>query len=146
MNAILSRASILSCAALVSMFAARPMLAQNCSTAAVQVDSAKDEVSSVLNSPSALVSEMRQEQHLPAMGAIGPISVVRDRPVCAKLATQFDHEIPSNASVVVLRIGPLFYAREPDQKRGTGIITDSLYKVLLRLGASVSSPLDSTRP
>ena len=139
MNAIVSRASILSCAALVSMFAARNASAQNCSTTQVQVDSAKDEVSSVLNSGSALVAEMRQEQHLPAMGAIGPISVVRDRPVCAKLATQFDHEIPSGVSFVVLRIGPLFYAREPDQKRATGIITDSTYKVLLRLGASVKN-------
>jgi hypothetical protein len=139
MNAIVARASILSCAALVSMFAVRSVAAQTCSTVQVQVDSAKDEVSSVLNSGSALVAEMRQEQHLPATGEIGPISVVRDRPLCAKLATQFDREIPSNASFVVLRIGPLFYARDPDQKRGTGIITDSLYKVLLRLGASVPS-------
>ena len=137
MNAITSRALILSCAALVSMFGVRPASAQNCSTLQVQVDSAKDEVTSVLNSGSALVAEMRQEQHLPATGDIGPISVVRDRPVCAKIATQFDHEIPSSASLVVLKIGPLFYAREPDQKRGTGIITDGTYKVLLRLGASV---------
>jgi hypothetical protein len=140
MNAIVSRASILSCAALVSICVARPAFAQTCATTPVQVDSAKDEVSSVLNSGSALVSEMRQEQHLPAIGAIGPVSVVRDRPVCAKLATQFDHEIAPTVSFVVLRVGPLFYAREPDQKRGTGIITDSTYKVLLRLGASISSP------
>ncbi len=139
MNAILSRAMILSCVALVSMFAARSAQAQNCSTLQVQVDSAKDEVSSVLNSGSSLVSEMRQEQHLPASGSIGPISVVRDRPVCSKIATQFDHELPPGASLVVLKIGPLFYAREPDQKRATGIITDSTYKVLLRLGASVPS-------
>ena len=139
MTAIVSRATILSCVALLSMFAARTARAQNCSTLQVQVDSAKDEVSSVLNSGSSLVSEMRQEQHLPASGPIGAITVVRDRPVCSKLATQFDHEIPSSASLVVLKIGPLFYAREPDQKRGTGIITDSTYKVLLRLGASVPS-------
>lgn len=139
MNAIMSRATLLSCVALVSMFAARSAHAQNCSTLQVQVDSARDEVSSVLNSPSSLVSEMREEQHLPATGPIGPITVVRDRPVCSKIATQFDHEIPSGASLVVLKIGPLFYAREPDQKRGTGIITDSTYKVLLRLGASVPS-------
>jgi hypothetical protein len=137
MNATISRAMMLSCAALVSMFAVHSASAQNCSTVQVQVDSAKDEVSSVLNSTSSLVSEMRQEQHLPATGEIGPISIVRDRTVCAKLATQFDHEIPSSASLVVLRIGPLFYVREPDQKRGTGLITDSTYKVLLRLGASV---------
>ena len=137
MNAIKSRATILSCAVLVTMFAARSAGAQNCSTSQVQVDSAKAEVSSVLNSASSLVAELRQEQHLAATGDIGPVSVVRDRPVCAKIATQFDHEVAPSASLVVLRVGPLFYAREPDQKRGTGIITDSTYKVLLRLGVPV---------
>jgi hypothetical protein len=140
MNAIASRALTLSCAALILTFATRAAVAQNCSTSQVQVDSAKDEVGSVLNSASPLVAELREEQHLPATGPIGPISVVRDRPVCSKIATQFDHEIGANASLVVLKIGPLFYAREPDQKRGTGIITDGSYKVLLRLGASVPSP------
>ena len=137
MNAIKSRATMLSCAALVTMFAARGAIAQNCSTSQVQVDSAKSEVSSVLNSGSSLVAELRQEQKIPATGDIGPVSVVRDRPVCSKIATQFDHEVASSASFVVLRVGPLFYAREPDQKRGTGIITDSTYKVLLRLGVPV---------
>jgi len=137
MKAIRSRATLFSCAALVSLFAARGAVAQNCSTAQAQVDSAKSEVSSVLNSGSSLVAEMRQEQKLPATGDIGPVSVVRDRPVCSKIATQFDHEVAPSASLVVLRVGPLFYAREPDQKRGTGIITDSTYKVLLRLGVPV---------
>jgi hypothetical protein len=139
MNAIVSRATFVLCAGLISMFAARTARAQNCSEKQVQVDSAKDEVSSVLNSASSLVSELRQEQKLPATGPIGPMTLVRDRPVCSKLATQFDHDLPANSSLVVLRVGPLFYAREPDQKRGTGIITDSTYKVLLRLGAQVPS-------
>ena len=139
MKAIMSRATILSCAVLVTMFAARGASAQNCSTSQVKVDSAKSEVTSVLNSGSALVAEMRQEQRLAATGDIGPVTVVQDRPVCAKIATQFDHEVAPNASLVVLRVGPLFYAREPDQKRGTGIITDSTYKVLLRLGVPVPS-------
>lgn len=137
MKAIPSRAAIFSCAVLVSVFAARGAVAQNCSMSQAQVDSAKSEVSSVLNSGSSLVAEMRQEQKLPATGEVGPVSVVRDRPVCSKIATQFDHEVASSASLVVLRVGPLFYAREPDQKRGTGIITDSTYKVLLRLGVPV---------
>jgi hypothetical protein len=145
MNVIATHALRLSCAALISVFATQAAVGQTCSQRDVQVDSAKDEVASVLNSGSSLVAEMRQEQHLPATGSIGPISVVRDRPVCAKLATQFDHDIPPSASFVVLRIGPLFYAREPDQRRGTGIITDSTYKVLLRLGASLPSPFDSAR-
>ena len=137
MKAIRSRATLFSCAVLVSLFVARGAVAQNCSTSQAQVDSAKSEVSSVLNSGSSLVAEMRQEQKLPATGDIGPVSVVRDRPVCSKIATQFDHEVASSAALVVLRVGPLFYAREPDQKRGTGIITDSTYKVLLRLGVPV---------
>lgn len=139
MNAIASRATILSCVVFVSMLAARAAFAQNCATSRVQVDSAKDEINSVLNSGSALVAELRQEQHLPATGSIGPISVVTERPVCAKLGTQFDHEIGPSVSFVVLKVGPLFYAREPDQKRGTGIVTDSTYKVLLRLGAQLPS-------
>jgi hypothetical protein len=144
MNATRLRLTLLSCAC-VSLFAARGASAQSCSAAQAQVDSAKSEVSSVLNSGSSLVAELRQEQHLPATGDIGPVSVVSDRPVCAKIATQFDHEVSSSASLVVLRVGPLLYAREPDQKRGTGIITDSNYKVLLRLGVPVPSGEDSAR-
>jgi len=38
---------------------------------------------------------------------------------------------------VVLKIGPLYYAREPYQRRGTGILTDTAYKVVARLGVPV---------
>jgi hypothetical protein len=97
-------------------------------------------VSGVLESGSQLVKELRQEQRLPSTGPISPVTVVRDRFVCGRLATLFDHEIAPGISFVVLRVGPLYYAREPDQRRGTGIIADSVFHVLLRLGVPVSSP------
>ena len=97
-------------------------------------------MSGVLESGSQLVKELRQEQRLPSTGAISPVTVVRDRFVCGRLATLFDHEVAPGISFVVLRVGPLYYAREPDQRRGTGIIADSAFHVLLRLGVPVASP------
>jgi len=119
-----------------------------CLVAPVLVDSARDEVESVLESPSPLVQEMRQEQKLPKSGPIGPITVVKDRVICSRIGTQFDRDIPPNVAYVVLRVGPLLYARDPDQRRGTGILTDSTFKVLLRMGASIRTPptaADTTR-
>jgi hypothetical protein len=121
-------------------FAARSLGAQApCATTAAVADSAREEVSGVLQSGSQLVTELRQEQNLPKSGPITPVSLVRDRFVCAKLASLFDHDVAPGVSFVVLRVGPLFYAREPDQRRGTGIIADSAYHVLLRLGVPVPS-------
>jgi hypothetical protein len=97
-------------------------------------------VTGVLDSGSPLVKELRQEQGLPNTGSISPVSLVRDRFVCARLATLFDHEVAPGVAFVVLRVGPLYYAREPDQRRGTGIIADSTFHVLLRLGVPVGSP------
>jgi len=89
---------------------------------------------------------MRDEQHLPKSGPITPVSVVGDRSVCGKLAGAFDHGIAQGVSLVVLRVGPLFYARDPDQRKSTGIITDSTFHVLLRLGAAVNTPETSVGP
>jgi hypothetical protein len=111
-----------------------------CAVAAAVVDSARNEVVSVLDSGSPLVTELRQEQGLPKAGSITPVTVVRDRFVCGHLATTFGHDVAPGVSFVVLRVGPLYYAREPDQHRGTGVITDSTYHVVLRLGVPVASP------
>jgi len=122
-------------------FAARHASAQApCAGTSILVDSARDEVTSVLQSGSQLVQELRQEQNLPKTGAIGLISLVRDRFVCGRLATLFDHDVAPGVTFTVLRVGPLYYAREPDQRKGTGIIADSTFHVLLRLGVPVSSP------
>ena len=112
-----------------------------CATSpAVVIDSARTEVVGVLDSGSPLVKELRHDQSLPSTGVIFPVTLVRDRFVCGRLATLFDHEVAPGVSFVVLRVGPLYYAREPDQRRGTGIITDSTFHVVLRLGVPVSSP------
>jgi hypothetical protein len=31
----------------------------------------------------------------------------------------------------------MYYARDPDQKKATGVITDTTFKVLVRLGAAI---------
>ena len=124
-----------------SVFAARSAQAQApCATTAAVADSARDEVNGVLESGSPLVKELRQEQNLPKSGPITPVSIVRDRFVCGRLATLFDHQVAPGVSFVVLRVGPLYYAREPDQRKGTGIIADSTFHVLLRLGVPVPTP------
>jgi hypothetical protein len=125
-----------------SVFAQAP-----CAVTSVLADSARDDVSAVLESESKLVQELRHEQGLPASGPITPIDVVSDPLVCSRLKALFDHAIGPRASFVVLRVGPLYYAREPDQRRGTGLIADSTYHVLLRLGASIASePAPPRRP
>ena len=125
----------------VGALAARHASAQApCAATSTVVDSARDEVNSVLQSGSQLVQELRQEQNLPKTGAITPISLVKDRFVCSRLAALFDHDVAPGVTFIVLRVGPLYYAREPDQRKGTGIIADSTFHVLLRLGVPVSSP------
>src|SRR3954466_14785551 len=109
------------CAPLVSPAAAQAP----CAVTQTLADSARDEVSSVLGSGSQLVVELRQEQGLPKTGPITPVSLVRDRYACGRLATLFDHDIAQGVSFVVLRVGPLYYARDPDQRKSTGVIADS---------------------
>jgi hypothetical protein len=65
------------------------------------------------------------------------VSVIRDGTVCSRVAANFDHQLDADASFVLLRLGKVFYARDPDQRRGTGIIMDTTFKVLVRLGAAV---------
>jgi hypothetical protein len=107
-----------------------------CSTTRAFADSAREEVMTVLTSPGTLGQELRQENGIGDTKALAP-EMVHDGLVCSKLATQFGHPIGARTKFVVLRVGPLFYAREPDQRRGTGIITDSTYHVLARLGVAI---------
>ena len=144
MNARLSL--VIPLAVCVGAFSARPVRAQApCSTTKALVDSARIEVGSVLGSESPLVAELRQEQGLPKTGAISPVAVVMDRSICARLATAFAREIPPGVSFAVLKVGPLYYARDPDQRRGTGIVTDSTFRVVLRLGVSIPTPPSTDR-
>jgi hypothetical protein len=131
---------IVTLAVCFSALSTRQLSAQApCATTATVVDSARDEVTSVLGSESQLVAELRQEQGLPKTGAISPVTVVKDRFVCSRLAALFDHDVAPGVSFVVLRVGPLYYAREPDQRKGTGIISDSTFHVVMRLGVPVAS-------
>ena len=117
-----------------------------CATGAAQVDSARDEVFSVLGNDSQLAREIRQEQHIANTSELAKMSLVQDRALCSRAATRIDHPLPAGASVVVLRVGPLYYVREPDQQKGTGVIVDKDLKVVARLGAAVDAVTQSSRP
>lgn len=116
-----------------------------CSTARAKADSAREEVMSVLTSESEASREIRQEQGIPDPRAL-PTTVVRDGLTCSKLATKFGHPVGARTTFVVLQVGPLFYAREPDQRRGTGILADSTFKVIARLGVALPSDAGSKTP
>lgn len=109
-----------------------------CSVKTALVDSARADVFNVLGGDSRLVQELRQETGLKADG-LAPVTVT-DRSVCARIAPAFNRVIPPGVEFAVLRVGPLFYARDPDQRRSTGVVTDSTYKVVMRLGAEIPEP------
>jgi hypothetical protein len=106
-----------------------------CAVAAAVVDSAREDALSVLASDRPLVVELRQEQKMTQASDLKSVAVVNERYVCAKMAGAFDHIVAPGVSFAVLRIGPIYYARDPDQRRGTGVFTDTAFKVLMRLGA-----------
>jgi hypothetical protein len=108
-----------------------------CAVSPILVDSARDEVLSVLTSASPVIREMRQDLGIVRMEEFSPVTVIRDGAVCSRAASNFDHQLDADASFVLLRLGKVFYARDPDQRRGTGIIMDSTFKVLVRLGAAI---------
>ena len=108
-----------------------------CLTLRAVVDSARDDALSVLTSDRPLVVELRQEQRIADTKELAPIRVVNDRFVCARMASTFDHSIAPGVRFAVLKIGPLYYARDPYQQRGTGVIADSTFKVLMRLGPAL---------
>jgi hypothetical protein len=89
------------------------------------------------------VKELRQEQSITKPEDLVSVKVVNDRYVCAHLAGAFDRVIAPGVGFAVLRIGPMYYARDPDQHRGTGVFTDTTFRVLMRLGASTSPPQET---
>ena len=108
-----------------------------CAVTPVVVDSARDEILAVLTSGGPVIQEIRQEQGITKPEDLAPVTVIRDGTICARLRGQFGHELTRGATFVVLRVGPLYYAREPDQRRATGILTDSTFRVVARLGAAI---------
>ena len=73
------------------------------------------------------------------MGDLQPVTVIRERFICARIAGTFAHIVPPGVTFVVLKIGPLYYARDPDQRRGTGVFADSAFHVVMRLGAAIDA-------
>lgn len=129
------------CAASVS---ARTALAQSpvqapCSVTPAVVDSARDDAFTVLNSGRPLVLELRKEQSIVRDEDLQPVTVIRERFICARIAGTFEHIIPPGIKFVVLKIGPLYYARDPDQRRGTGVFADTAFHVLMRLGVAIET-------
>jgi hypothetical protein len=117
---------------------ARPVDAQApCSLIPIMVDSARDEVLSVLTNGGEVIKELRQDLGVTRMEDFMPVKVIRDGALCSRAAAGFNHDIDRSTRFVVLRLGPIYYARDPDQRRNTGIITDSTFKVLVRLGAAI---------
>jgi hypothetical protein len=125
-------AALVSCAA----FAAVAEAQAPCSTKAAVLDSARDDAHNVLTSGNPLVEELRQEQRMTRREDVATMTAVNERYVCARIAGTFNHMVPPGVTFAVLRIGPIYYARDPDQRRATGVITDSTFKVLMRLGVS----------
>ena len=120
----------------IGVTAARTAQSQTpCSVSPVHVDSARNEVMAVLTSDGQVMKEIREEQSFPK--DLPAITVIRDATICARAATAFGHSINKGDSFVVLRIGPLYYAREPYQRRGTGVLMDTAYKVVARLGVPI---------
>jgi len=109
-----------------------------CTTRRAVVDSARDDVLSILGGDNRLVKELRDEQGL-KRDQLRPVTV-SDRYVCAHMVPAFNRMIPPGVEFAVLKVGPLFYARDPDQKRSTGVFTDSTFKVVMRLGAELPEP------
>lgn len=123
---------------LASVVGARTASAQApCSASKILADSARDEVLAVLTNDGELAKEIRQEQGIASPRDLSPITLIRDRSVCARMAGQFGHIVAPGIGFVVLRVGPLYYAREPNQRLGTGVLTDSTFHVIARLGAAL---------
>jgi hypothetical protein len=108
-----------------------------CAVAPVVLDSARADVADILFSDNRLITEMRREQHLPDSPAQVTVSAVSDGSLCRQLASQLDHALLPTTRLAVLRVGSIFYARDPDQSRATGVFADSTLHVVMRLGAAI---------
>jgi hypothetical protein len=108
-----------------------------CALAAAVLDSARADVEEILFSDSRLIVELRHEQGIPDSPAKVTVSMVRDGSVCRRLASQLDHALSASTRLAVLRVGSIYYARDPDQSRATGVFADSTLRVVMRMGAAL---------
>ncbi len=108
-----------------------------CALDAPVLDSARADVEQILFSDSRLLNELRHEQGIPDSPTQVAVSPVHDGSVCRRLASQLDHALSATTRLAVLRVGSIFYARDPDQSRATGVFADSTLHVVVRLGAAL---------
>ena len=108
-----------------------------CSVAPVLVDSARDEALTVLMSGGQVIQEVKRDLGITKPEQFKPFQLVRDAATCIRMAPTFGRTLEPGTRFVVLRIGPLYYARDPDQRRATGVLTDSTFKVVARLGVAL---------
>ena len=108
-----------------------------CAFTTSALDSAREDVEEILFSASRLLVELRHEQGIPDSVAQVSVLPVSDGSVCRRLASQLDHALSPSTRLAVLRVGSIFYARDPDQRRATGIFADSTLHVLMRLGPAL---------
>lgn len=97
------------------------------------VDTARDEALSVLLSDSPLVQETRQELGVADRNDFARVGVVRDAATCASAARAVGQPLSNGARLVVLRTGPVYYARVSDRTGSRGVILDQSFKVVLTL-------------
>ena len=117
--------------------AQREREAEPCAVTAPALDSAREDVEEILFSASRLLVELRHEQGIPDSPTQVSVLPVSDGSVCRRLASQLDHALSPSTRLAVLRVGSIFYARDPDQKRATGIFADSTLRVVMRLGPAL---------
>lgn len=127
--------SLALCAVALSASAAAAQ--RSCIMTPSVIDSARADAASILFSDRPLVTELRREQGIPSSATQVRVVAVRDPSLCERMASQFDRVLSPGTRLAVLRMGPIFYARDPDQRRTTGIFADSTFRVLMRLGAAV---------
>ena len=120
-----------------SLAALRQREQEPCALTTPALDSAREDVEEILFSASRLLVELRHEQGIPDSPTQVPVLPVTDGSVCRRLASQLDHALSPSTRLAVLRVGSIFYARDPDQRRGTGIFADSTLKVVMRMGPAL---------
>ena len=122
-----------------AFFDARAVSAQTapCSVTPVLVDSARDEVLTVLTSGGQVIQEVKQELGITKLEQLRPVQLVRDPATCIRMAPTLGRTLEPGTRFVVLRVGPLYYVRDPDQRKATGVLTDSTFKVVARLGVAL---------
>jgi hypothetical protein len=127
--------SLALCAVTLSASSARAQAL--CAVAPSVIDSARADIASVLFSNSPLAADLRREQGIPPSPAQVSVSVIREPSLCERVASKFDQPVSPNSKIALLRIGPIYYARHPDQRHATGIFVDSTLHVLMKLEAIV---------